>query len=44
MFLKVTKNSQVFLQDGDPSQNSAAAKQAMARVKATLFPIPCLLT
>lgn len=29
-----------FLQDGDPSQNSERAKAALARINATVFPIP----
>ena len=33
-------NVEYFVQDGDPSQNSKLAKQAMARVKANVFAIP----
>jgi transposase len=40
MFRHAGKDSMVFIQDGDPSQNSAAAKRAMQRVKAQLLPIP----
>lgn len=40
MFRTSSKNSQLFLQDGDPSQNSAAARRAMARVRAQLLAIP----
>ncbi len=34
------KNSRLWLQDGDPSQNSAAAKKAMLEVNSELFRIP----
>ena len=37
---KANKNTRLFLQDGDPSQNSCAAKEAMKDVKANLFSIP----
>lgn len=33
-------NTDYFLQDGDPSQNSLVAKKALQRAKAKLFPIP----
>lgn len=34
------KNTRRFVQDGDPSQNSALAKAVMQQVDAELFPIP----
>jgi len=34
------KNTKLFVQDGDPSQNSAKAKTAMGRVNAQLLAIP----
>ncbi|XP_066912838.1 uncharacterized protein [Clytia hemisphaerica] len=34
------KHGKRFLQDGDPSQNSAKAKEAMAKIKCELFSIP----
>ena len=37
---KANKKTRLFLQDGDPSQNSCAAKEAMKDVKANLFSIP----
>ena len=41
MFIKAAKGEgRLFLQDGDPCQNSGMAKEAMLRVNATLFPIP----
>lgn len=40
MFNQAEKDSNVFLQDGDPSQNSAVAQQAMRRTKAQLLSIP----
>ena len=41
MFTKANKNgSRLFIQDGDPSQNSKAARDAMAAVNAELLPIP----
>lgn len=33
-------HTEYFVQDGDPSQNSRVAKEALGRVKAKLFPIP----
>ena len=32
--------SRIFIQDGDPSQNSAVAKKALNKIGAKLFPIP----
>ena len=40
MFNRADKDSNVFVQDGDPSQNSAKAKAAMERCKAQLLSIP----
>jgi len=41
MFGKADKdNARYFLQDGDPSQNSKVAKDALAKVKAEIFDIP----
>jgi transposase len=34
-------NARYFVQDGDPSQNSRIAKEAMAKAKAEIFEIPC---
>lgn len=34
------KNSRVWIQDGDPSQNSKLAKEAMKQVNSQLLPIP----
>ena len=39
-FKKSGKVSRIFLQDGDPSQNSAVAKRQMRKSNAVLFPIP----
>lgn len=33
-------NARYFVQDGDPSQNSRVAKEALRKVKAEIFPIP----
>ena len=33
-------NSRIFIQDGDPSQNSAVARKALNRIGAKLFSIP----
>ena len=40
--LKLSKKgrSRIFLQDGDPSQNSALAREALSKIKAQLFSIP----
>lgn len=40
--LKLSKKgrSRIFLQDGDPSQNSALARGALSQIKAQLFSIP----
>lgn len=40
IFEDADKESNVFVQDGDASQNSAAARQAMGRVRAQLLSIP----
>lgn len=40
MFVDSAKTSNVWLQDGDPSQNSAKSKDAQKDVGAYLFPIP----
>jgi len=40
MFKASGKDSLVFVQDGDPSQNSAVAKAAMAKCKAQILSIP----
>lgn len=41
MFARADKEgSRLFVQDGDPSQNSRAARDAMREVQAELFPIP----
>ena len=42
IFVKSHKRyqSKMFLQDGDPSQNSAAAKKALEKIKAEVFSIP----
>ena len=41
MFAKANKDgSRLFIQDGDPSQNSKAARDALAEVNAELLPIP----
>ena len=32
--------SRIFIQDGDPSQNSAVAKKTLNKIGAKLFPIP----
>ena len=40
MVINAGKNSRKWLQDGDPSQNSAAAKKAMREVNSDLFSIP----
>lgn len=40
MFDTAEKDSTTWIQDGDPSQNSALAKAAMKRVKANLLNIP----
>ena len=40
MFRVANKESDLFLQDGDPSQNSAAARDAMKKVHAQLLAIP----
>ena len=41
MFSKSDKHgSRLFVQDGDPSQNSKVARDAMAEMDAELFPIP----
>ncbi len=34
------KNSRIWIQDGDPFQNSAVAREAMEELDAQLFPIP----
>ena len=33
-------NSRIWVQDGDPSQNSAIAKSAMSRANSTLLKLP----
>ena len=40
MVQKAGKNSRLWLQDGDPSQNSALAKKAMKQVNSELLSIP----
>ena len=40
MVVNAGKNSRKWLQDADPSQNSAAAKKAMREVNSDLFSIP----
>ena len=40
LFRTCEKNRECFVQDGDPSQNSAAAKKAFARLRATKIDIP----
>lgn len=40
MFEACEKTSRLFVQDGDPSQNSAAAKRALERVNGQLLKIP----
>ena len=41
MFALANKDgSRLFIQDGDPSQNSKAARDALVEVNATLLPIP----
>lgn len=40
LFRASRKNSKLFVQDGDPSQNSAAARRAFARTGAQLVQIP----
>ena len=40
LFDAADKETNVFIQDGDPSQNSALAKEAMRRTNAQLLPIP----
>lgn len=40
IFHKASKRSKVFLQDGDPSQNSAGAKRAMKKLNAKILSIP----
>lgn len=40
LFELADKDTNLFLQDGDPSQNSAVAKEALKRVKAQLLTIP----
>lgn len=40
LFVKCGKISTTWLQDGDPSQNSAKSREAQDEVGATLFPIP----
>lgn len=40
MFEDAEKDTTTWIQDGDPSQNSAVARAAMARVKAKLLEIP----
>lgn len=40
MFQASGKRSRIFVQDGDPSQNSAAAKRALRRVNGQIMTIP----
>ena len=40
MFRESQKASKLFLQDGDPSQNTAPARAALKRVGAKLLAIP----
>ncbi len=40
MFLASGKNTNTWIQDGDPSQNSAVARAKMDEIGAELFPIP----
>ena len=40
MIFASKKNSRIWIQDGDPCQNSAPARQAMEELDANLFPIP----
>jgi hypothetical protein len=40
MFTTADKDTNLFVQDGDPSQNSALAKAAMTRTRAQLLSIP----
>lgn len=40
VFVRSAKDGRQWLQDGDPSQNSAKARRALEDVAATLFPIP----
>ena len=40
VFCKCGKRGRMFLQDGDPSQNSAKAREALDSVRAEIFTIP----
>ena len=40
MVIEAGKGSRMWIQDGDPSQNSTASREAMTRVNSVLLPIP----
>eukprot|EP00795_Rhopilema_esculentum_P007306 gene7306-biopygen657 len=40
MVIEAGKGSRMWIQDGDPSQNSTASREAMTRVSSVLLPIP----